>query len=84
MEQILVKKEVMKNVKQLEEIIILGKLKSELEYYELVKVTPQKKRLKKAILKILQKAQYNAKYHEETIPISNIKRNLNYRNYGVS
>ena len=83
MEQILVKKEEVKDVKQLEEIIILGKLRTEQEYYELVKVTPQKKQLKKSILKIVQKAQYNAKYHEEIIPINNIKRNFSYRNLGV-
>jgi hypothetical protein len=49
----------------------------------ITRVKAEEKPVKKALLKLLKKAKYNAKYLEEKIPVENIKRNLNYRNYGL-
>ena len=79
MEQMLIKKKVFEpNVEELEEIIILGKLPAEEKYVELVKVKAEEKPIRKALLKILNKAKYNAKYHEELIPINKVKRKFQY------
>ncbi|MFX1316372.1 MAG: hypothetical protein ACFE9T_10950 [Promethearchaeota archaeon] len=80
MEQVLVKKKVFEeNLEELDEIIILGKLPAEKAYVELGKVKAEEKPIKKALSKILNKAKYNAKYHEELIPIKKVNRQVQYR-----
>ena len=45
---------------------------------------PQEKQkpFKKALLKLLKKGKYNAKYLEELVSPDAVKRNVYYRNYG--
>jgi hypothetical protein len=62
------------------EIIVLEELPAKDEEYEVVKVKAEEKPIKKALLKLMKKGKYNAKYLEETIPVADVKRNINYRN----
>jgi len=43
----------------------------------------KEKPVKKGLLKLLKKSKYNAKYHEELVPIEKVRNNTQYRNYGV-
>jgi len=42
----------------------------------------EQKPVKKALLKLLKKGKYNAKYLEELVSPDAAKRNVHYRNYG--
>lgn len=61
--------------------IVLDKLPEPKRYIE--KVKTEKKPIKKEFLKLFKKAKYNAKYHEELIPIDRIKRRIHFKNTGL-
>jgi hypothetical protein len=83
MVQVLIKKKELEEPFVLEDIIILEELPAIEEDYTIVRVKAEEKPVKKALLKLLKKAKYNPKYLEEKIPIENIRRNINYRNFGI-
>ena len=79
MEQVLVRKEEPKlklEVVALEEVPVKQKLCEEAKPQE------EQKPMKKALLKLLKKGKYNAKYLEELVSPDAAKRNVHYRNYG--
>ena len=65
------------------EILVLEELPVEQEQPKEVKVKDKKKRVKKSLLKLMEKGKYNAKYLEELVSIKNAKRFNQYRNFGV-
>ncbi len=79
MEQVLLKKvepEFKFEVEVLEEVPV------KLEFREVAKPQEEQKPVKKALLKLLKKGKYNAKYLEELVSPDAVKRNFHYRNYG--
>lgn len=64
-------------------LIVLEKLPAKDEEVEVVKVKAEEKPIKKALLKIMKKGKYNAKYLEERIPVADAKRKINFRNTGL-
>jgi hypothetical protein len=82
MVQVLIKKKELDKPFVLEDIIILEELPAIEEDHEIIKIKAVEKPVKKALLKLMKKAKYNAKYLEETIPVEKIRRNIHYRNYG--
>jgi hypothetical protein len=52
------------------------------EVYEEAKPQEEQKPVKKALLKLLKKGKYNAKYLEELVSPDAAKRNVYYNNYG--
>ena len=79
MEQVLVRKnepELKLEVVFLEEVPVDQKLREE------AKPQGEQKPVKKALLKLLKKGKYNAKYLEELVSLDAAKRNVHYRNYG--
>jgi len=82
MVQVLIKKEELEEPLVIEDVIILEELSAIEEDYEPVQVRAEEKPVKRALLKLLKKAKYNAKYLEEKIPVEKIRRNIYYRNYG--
>ena len=83
MVQVYIKKKELEEPFKIDEVIILEELPAIEEDYAITRVKAEEKPVKKALLKLLKKSKYNAKYLEEKIPVENIKRNLNYRNYGL-
>ncbi len=55
----------------------------ELEQPKEVEIKAKEKPGKKALLKLLKKGKYNAKYLEELVSINNVRRMVHYRNLGV-
>ena len=80
MEQVLLKK---KKPEIKIEFIVLEELPVEQEQLKEVKVKDKKKRVKKFLLKLMEKGKYNPKYLEELVSIKNAKRFNQYRNFGV-
>lgn len=80
MEQVLIRK---KEPEVKIEFIILEELPVELEQPKEIEVKAEVKSGKKALLKLLKKGKYNAKYLEELSTVNNAKRMINYRNLGV-
>ena len=86
MVQVLIKKKELEKPFVLEDIIILEELPAIEKEHEVVRVKAEEKpvkKVKKAFLKLFKKAKYNAKYHEELIPVENLKRQMLYRHRGV-
>jgi ribosomal protein L22 len=81
MVEVLLKKKVLEELIELEDFVILEELTTVEEDHEMVKVELEEKPLKKALLKLLKKAKYNAKYLEEMVDVNKVKRNILYRNY---
>ena len=79
MEQVLLRK-VEPDLKFEEEV--LEEVPVKLELREVAKPQEEKKPVKKALLKLLKKGKYNAKYLEELVSPDVVKRNVDYRNYG--
>jgi hypothetical protein len=80
MEQILLKK----NEPEVKiEFIILEELPVELEQPKEIEVKAEVKHGKKALLKLLRKGKYNAKYLEELASVNDTRRMINYRDFGV-
>lgn len=52
---------------------------SKKEQKEIQKLAKKSRELKQ----IIKKAELNARYFQEVIPIKEVKRNINYRNYGI-
>lgn len=61
--------------------IVLEKLPEPKKHIEKVKGKEEPK--KSRLLKLFKKAKYNAKYHEELIPIEKVKSQIHFRNFGV-
>jgi len=80
MEQILLRK---KEPEVKFEFIILEELHVELEQPKEIEVKAEVKPGKKALLKILRKGKYNAKYLEKLASANDARRMINYRNLGV-
>jgi len=64
------------------EQIVLEELPVKQELLEEAKPQEEQKPVKKALLKLLKKGKYNAKYLEELVSLDAAKRNVHYRNYG--
>ncbi|MFX1376895.1 MAG: hypothetical protein ACFFA0_13905 [Promethearchaeota archaeon] len=79
MVQVLVKKKELENPF---EIIIIEELPASEEEYTITRVKAEEKPIKKAFLKLLEKAKYNPRYFEETISVEELKRKVYIRNYG--
>ena len=82
MVQVLIKKKDLEQPLVIKDVINLEELLAIEEDYEIVQVKAEEKPVKKALLKLMKKAKYNAKYLEEKIPVEKIRRNIYYRNYG--
>jgi len=80
MEQILLRK---KEPEIKIELIILDELPVEQELPIEVKIKVDGKPGKKALLKLLKKGKYNAKYLEELVSVKDARRMIHYRNLGV-
>ncbi len=83
MVQVFIAKKVHEEPMVVEKITIIEELPSEKEQYKRITIKTQEKPFKKALLKLLKKAKYNAKYLEERIPLEKVKRNIHYRNTGL-
>lgn len=83
MVQVYIKQKELEEPFEIEDVIILEELPAIEEDYTVTQVKAEEKPVKKALLKLLKKAKYNAKYLEEKIPVENVKRNIYYRNYGL-
>ncbi|MFX0028698.1 MAG: hypothetical protein ACFE8B_05785 [Candidatus Hermodarchaeota archaeon] len=83
MVQVYVKKKNLEEPFKIAELIVLKELPAKKEDYEVVRLKAAEIPIKKALLKLIKKAKYNAKYLEERIPVSNVKRNIHYRNTGL-
>ncbi len=83
MVEVLLKKKDLEDLFELEDFVILEELPTVEEDHEMVKVKLEEKPLKKAMLKLLKKAKYNAKYLEEMVDVNKVKRNIHYRNFGL-
>lgn len=83
MVQVLIKKKDMKEPFQIAELVILEELPAKKEEYEIAKVKAEEKPIKKALLKLMKKTKYNAKYLEECFSVDKIRRNIHYRNSGL-
>ena len=83
MVQVFIAKTAHEELLEVEKIIIIEELPTEKEQYKRVTIRTEEKPFKKALLKLLKKAKYNAKHLEERIPIEKIKRNIHYRNTGL-
>ena len=83
MVQVFIAKKAHEEPMVVEKITIIEELPSEKEQYKRITIKTQEKPFKKALLKLLKKAKYNAKHLEERIPIEKIKRNIHYRNTGL-
>jgi len=80
MEQVLVRKE---EPKLKLEVVVLEEVSAKQELCEEAKPQEEQKPMKKALLKLLKKGKYNAKYLEELVSPDVAKRNVHYRNYGT-
>lgn len=67
----------------LEEIIIVEELPMEEEPFEEAIVVEREIALKKSLLKLLDKAKFNAKYLKDTRRIEDVKNKIHFRNYAV-
>jgi len=67
----------------LEEFLIFEELTMEEEQVEELEVASREKPVKKALLKLINKAKYNAKFLEETVPIEKVKNKIHFRSYAV-
>ena len=79
MEQVLVRKEepeLKLEVEVLEEVPVMQ------EVHEEAKPQEEQKPVKKALLKLLKKGKYNAKYLEELVSLDAARKNVYYNNYG--
>ncbi|MHA2037654.1 MAG: hypothetical protein ACW98X_14550 [Promethearchaeota archaeon] len=83
MVEVLLKKNALEEPIEFEDFIILEELPTVEEEYEIVKVKLEEKPLKKALLKLFKRAKYNAKYLEEMVDANKVKRDINYRRYGL-
>jgi len=80
MEQVLVRKV----EPELEfEVLVLEEVSVKQELVEKAKPQEEQKPVKKALLKLLKKGKYNAKYLEELVSVNDARRMVNYRNFGV-
>lgn len=79
MEQVLVRKE---EPKLKLEVVVLEEVPVKQELLEQAKPQEEQKPVKKALLKLLKKGKYNAKYLEELVSLDAAKKNVYYRNYG--
>ena len=79
MEQVLVRKE---EPELKFEVVVLEEVPVRQELLEEAKPQEEQKPVKKALLKLLKKGKYNAKYLEELVSPDAAKRNVHYRNYG--
>lgn len=79
MEQVLLKK---KEPELKFEVVVLEEVPVKQELREEAKPQEEQKPVKKALLKLLKKGKYNAKYLEELVSPDAAKRNVHYRNYG--
>jgi hypothetical protein len=83
MVQVFIAKKAHEEPMVVEKIIIIEELPTEKEQYKRITIETEEKPFKKALLKLIKKAKYNAKYLEERIPLKNVKRNIHYRNTGL-
>ena len=64
------------------EEVVLEEVHVKQDLREETKPQEKQKPVKKALLKLLKKGKYNAKYLEELVSPDAVKRNVYYRNYG--
>lgn len=64
------------------EVVVLEELPLKKDQAELAKPQEEQRPVKKALLKLLKKGKYNAKYLEELVSPDAAKRNFYYGNYG--
>ncbi|NHJ21489.1 MAG: hypothetical protein EAX91_11130 [Candidatus Lokiarchaeota archaeon] len=64
------------------EVVVLEEFPLKKDQAELAKPQEEQKPVKKALLKLLKKGKYNAKYLEELVSPDVAKRNVYYGNYG--
>jgi len=81
MEEVLVKKAFLNDNREL--IIVLGKLPAEIEEPENIKIEVDEKPVKKGLLKLMKKSQYNPRYLQELKSADELRRQVNFRNHGV-
>ncbi|MBA7669881.1 MAG: hypothetical protein KAW51_06780 [Candidatus Lokiarchaeota archaeon] len=68
---------------ELIEFIILEELPMEEVQVEELGVAQREKPVKKALLKLINKAKYNSKFLEETVPIEKVRNKIHFRSYAV-
>ncbi|MFX0049088.1 MAG: hypothetical protein ACFE8G_13130 [Candidatus Hermodarchaeota archaeon] len=64
------------------EVVVLEEVPVEQDLLVEVKPQEEQKPLKKALLKLMKKGKYNAKYLEELVSLDAARRNVYCRNYG--
>ena len=83
MVQVFIEKKAHEEPMAVEKIIIIEELPTEKEQYKRITIKTEEKPFKKALLKLLKKAKFNAKHLEECIPINKVRRNIHYKNTGL-
>jgi hypothetical protein len=79
MEQVLVRKE---DPELKLEVVVLEEVQVKPDLLEEAKPQEEQKPVKKALLKLMKKGKYNAKYLEELVSPDAARRNVHYRNFG--
>jgi len=79
MEQVLVRKE---DPELKFEVVVVEEVPVKELQREVAKPQEEQKPVNKALLKLLKKGKYNAKYLEELVSPDAAKRNVHYRNFG--
>lgn len=64
------------------EVVVLEEVPVKQDLLVEVKPQEEQKPLKKALLKLMKKGKYNAKYLEELVSLDAARRNVYCRNYG--
>ena len=81
MVQVYIKKEELEEPFKIDEVIIFEELPAIEEDHVITRVKAEEKPVKKALLRLMEKAKYNSKYLEETIPLEKFKRDLHRNSY---
>ena len=81
MVEVIVKKSALNHLNEIEDIIIMEDLPDIEGEYEVVRVKTKKTPVRKALIKLLKKVEFNPRYSEEKYGLKELKRDTYARDY---
>ncbi|MHA2008197.1 MAG: hypothetical protein ACXABO_13360 [Promethearchaeota archaeon] len=81
MVEVIVRKTTLNHLDEIEDIIIMEELPDIEGEYEVVKVRAKKTPIKKALINLLKKVEFNPRYPEEKYGLKELKRDTYSRSY---
>jgi hypothetical protein len=81
MVEVIVRKTALNHLDEIEDIIIMEELPDIKGEYEVVKVRAKKTPIKKALINLLKKVEFNPRYPEEKYGLKELKRDTYSRSY---